>query len=289
MNKEALQENGLPEAALQKKRLQEQQDLQDKLQRIAKMRMFDDTLMSAVFDSRVEETEVLIQIILGRDDIRVISTKTQEEFVNVYGRMVTLDIVARDTDNKLYNIEVQRDKYKAPPQRARFHAAVTDITLLKDRQPFKEMPERYTIFITEEDKFGKGLPMYHVENKIAELDDEPFQDGGYIIYVNGEFRDLSTPVGQLMHDFACVEAGDILNPVLRERVRYLKESKGGTIEMCELVEEYAEKKAKRRVMQVKIENARKLIALNKLTLQEIAESLDIPLTTVEELARGRTA
>lgn len=38
MNKEALQENGLPEAALQKKRLQEQQDLQDKLQRIAKMR-----------------------------------------------------------------------------------------------------------------------------------------------------------------------------------------------------------------------------------------------------------
>ena len=59
--------------------------------------------------------------------------------------------------------------------------------------------------------------------------------------------------------------------------------------MCELVEEYAEKKAKRRVMQVKIENARKLIALNKLTLQEIAESLDIPLTTVEELARGRTA
>ncbi|HBX75363.1 MAG TPA: hypothetical protein DEG55_04405, partial [Acidaminococcaceae bacterium] len=88
MNKEALQENELPEADLQQKRLQEQQDLQDKLQRIAKMRMFDDTLMNAVFDNRVEETEVLIQIILGRDDIRVISTKTQEEFVNVYGRMV---------------------------------------------------------------------------------------------------------------------------------------------------------------------------------------------------------
>ncbi len=178
MNKEALQENELPEADSQQKRLQEQQDLQDKLQRIAKMRMFDDTLMNAVFDRRIAETEVLIQIILGRDDIRVISTKTQEEFVNVYGRMVTLDIVARDTDKKLYNIEVQRDKYKAPPQRGRFHAAVMDITLLKDRQPFKEMSERYTIFITEEDKFGKGLPMYHIENTIAELGDTPFLDGG---------------------------------------------------------------------------------------------------------------
>ena len=84
VNKEVWRENELSEAALQQKMLQEQQDLQDKLQRIAKMRMFDDTLMNAVFDSRIEETQVLIQIILGRDDIRVISTKTQEEFINVY-------------------------------------------------------------------------------------------------------------------------------------------------------------------------------------------------------------
>ncbi len=38
------------------------------------------------------------------------------------------------------------------------------------------------------------------ENTIAELGDTPFQDGGHIIYVNGEFRDLATPVGRLMHD-----------------------------------------------------------------------------------------
>ena len=274
---------------MQQQKLQEQQDLQDKLQRIAKMRMFDDTLMNAVFDSRIAETEVLIQIILGRDDIKVTSTKTQEEFINVYGRMVTLDIVARDADNKLYNIEVQRDKYKAPPQRARFHAAVTDITLLKDRQPFKELPERYTIFITEEDKFGSGFPMYHVENMIAELGDVPFQDGGHIIYVNGEYRDLATPIGRLMHDFACIQAKDILNPVLRERVRYLKESEGGNIEMCELVEEYAEKKAKRREMQVKLELAKNLIDNTNLSLEDIAKNVKLPLPTVEELARGRTA
>ncbi len=66
VNKKALQKNVLSEAAAQQQKLQEQQDLQDKLQRIAKMRMFDDTLMNAVFDSRIAETEVLIQIILGR-------------------------------------------------------------------------------------------------------------------------------------------------------------------------------------------------------------------------------
>ena len=285
MNKKGLQESESQEEALRQQKLLEQQDLQDKLQRIAKMRLFDDTLMNAVFDSRIEETQVLIQIILGRDDIRVISTKTQEEFINVYGRRVTLDIIARDTDNKLYNIEVQRDKYKAPPQRARFHAAVTDITLLKDRQPFKDLPERYTVFITEEDKFDKGLPMYHIENVITELGSAPFQDGGHIIYVNGKYRDLATPIGQLMHDFACTQANDILNPVLRERVRYLKESKGGNAEMCELVEEYAEKKAKRK----KIEIAKNFINNTNLSLEEIAKCVELPLATVKELAHARTA
>ena len=162
---------------------------------------------------------------------------------------------------------------------------MTDITLLKDRQPFKEMPERYTIFITEEDKFGSGLPLYHVENKIAELNDEPFCDGGHIIYVNGGYRDLATPIGQLMHDFACVQAKDILNPVLRERVRYLKESEGGTIEMCELVEEYAEKKA----MRVKLKSAKNLLENTNLSLEEIAKYVELPLATVEELAHGRIA
>jgi len=280
-----LQDRKLQEETLQQQRSQEQEDMQDKLQRIAKMRMFDDTLMNAVFDSRIVETQVLIQIILGRDNIRVISTKTQEEFINVYGRTVTLDIVARDADDKLYNIEVQRDKYKAPPQRARFHAAVADITLLKEKQPFKDMPERYTIFITEEDKFGKGLPMYHIENKITELCDALFQDGGHIIYVNGEYRNLATPIGQLMHDFSCTQASDILNPVLQERVRYLKESKGGNAEMCELVEEYAEKKAKMK----KIEIAKNFINNTNLSLEEIAKCVELPLATVKELSQGRTA
>ena len=135
--------------------------------------------------------------------------------------------------------------------------------------------------------------MYHVENKIAELNDEPFCDGGQIIYVNGGYRNLATPIGQLMHDFACTQAKDILNPVLRERVRYLKESEGGTIEMCELVEEYAEKKAKRyaaeREMQVKLKSAKNLLENTNLSLEEIAKYVELPLAAVEELAHGRPA
>ena len=125
----------------------------------------------------------------------------------------------------------------------------------------------------------------HEENVIKELSHAQFRDGGHIIYVNGEYRDLATPIGRLMHDFACTQAKDILNPVLRERVRYLKESEGGTTEMCDLVEEYAEKK----VIRKQLEIAKDLIETTDLSLEHIARVVKLPLDTVKELARGRTA
>ena len=125
----------------------------------------------------------------------------------------------------------------------------------------------------------------HEENVIKELSHAQFRDGGHIIYVNGEYRDLATQIGRLMHDFACTQAKDILNPVLRERVRYLKESEGGTTEMCDLVEEYAEKKAIRKQLEI----AKDLIETTDLSLEHIARVVKLPLDTVKELARGRTA
>ena len=42
-----------------------------------------------------------------------------------------------------------------------------------------------------------------------------------IVYVNGQFRNTDTPIGKLMHDFFCVDADEILNPLLKDRVKYL--------------------------------------------------------------------
>ncbi len=59
--------------------------------------------------------------------------------------------------------------------------------------------------------------------------------------------------------------------------------------MCELVEEYAEKKAKRRETQVKLRNAKNFIENTNLSLEDIAKCVELPLAAVEELAQGRTA
>ena len=42
-----------------------------------------------------------------------------------------------------------------------------------------------------------------------------------------EYNNTDDHIGRLMHDFSCKEAKDMINPILRERVRVLKETEGG--------------------------------------------------------------
>ncbi len=172
--------------------------------------------MSAAFDGQKNATKFLIDTITGLD-VTVKDTKAQYFVSNTKGHEVRLDIFATDKNGKIYHFEVQRTKEGASEKRARFISALVDSTMLGKGEDYSNLPDRYTIFITESDYFGAGLPLYHIENRIKELD-RPFADGAHVIYANGEFRDLSNPIGALMHDFSCTEPSDMINAVLKERV-----------------------------------------------------------------------
>lgn len=82
-----------------------------------------------------------------------------------------------------------------------------DVENLDAGQEFEELPDTYTIFITEKDFFGEGEPVYQVE-RINLTTGKPFADGEHILYVNGEYRGDSE-IGKLMHDFNCTNADDM--------------------------------------------------------------------------------
>lgn len=65
------------------------------------------------------------------------------------------------------------------------------------------------------------MPKYDIKRTIVQ-NGKDFQDGSYIIYVNGEKRFDDTALSMLMHDFFCKDAKDIKNDVLAERVRHFK-------------------------------------------------------------------
>ncbi|MER2055295.1 MAG: hypothetical protein ABTB30_08430 [Clostridia bacterium] len=85
----------------------------------------------------------------------------------------------------------------------------------------------------------------------------------------------------MMHDFFCVNADEIINPLLKERVKYLKETERGRNQMCAIMEN--------RLNEEKIELAKQAIKRGKLSLEDIAETIGLPLAFVEELARQKTA
>lgn len=148
--------------------------------------LMDDDFMTIIFDRNIEATELILNIILGRNDMEVIEVVAQREYKNPVtgGRLIKLDIYARDSDGKVYDIEVQIEDEGADIHRARFHSSMLDTKMLKQKQKFKEIHDSYVIFITKNDYMKMGLPMYHVERTVQEAG-ALFGDGSHIIYVNG--------------------------------------------------------------------------------------------------------
>lgn len=92
-----------------------------------------------------------------------------------------------------------------------------------------------------------------------------------------------------MHDFRCVSSVDMFYPLLAEQVKHFKETEGGRKIMSKNVEDWAMGIAEKKAFEVRKENARRLIARGKLSLEEIAEDTELPLEVVEELANMQPA
>ena len=247
-------------------------------EKIQQMCLMHDSFMSAVLQHK-ECCEIVINTILGRDDITVIESRSQYTVTNLHGRSVRLDVFAKDSKDKLYNIEIQRDNAGAVPQRARYNSSLIDANILNAGEDFDKLPETYVIFITEKDMYNKGLPLYTIDRVIKETN-ESFNDGSHIIYVNSEIQD-GTKLGKLMADFHCTDPDDMHSKILAERVDYLKNNKEGNTIMCKIVEELVDERM--------IEMALEMIAEGVLTAEQISKYTKLPLDEVKKLIAEHTA
>lgn len=213
---------------------------------VNELTLFDDDLMSRVFDKNIKATELLLCIILGKK-VKVISVTGQNEMKNhqVGGRNITLDVDAMDENGEEIDIEVQGNSEGAHVRRARYHSSMVDSRMLKEGQAFRELKDSYVIFIYKHDKFRKGLPLYHVDRYVGETN-EQFRDGSHIIYVNGNYKG-NDEIGQLMQDFREKNPECMHYTELAESVKHFKEKEGGREEMSEIVERYINERVEERV------------------------------------------
>ena len=203
-------------------------------ERILKMRLLDDALMTAALNNDPEAVQLILRLILEKSDLEVLNVHTQREYKNLYGHSVRLDVEATDSAGRLYNIEIQRDDRGAEPERARHNSALMDAHALQAGQKAHELPETYVIFITEKDFYGAGLPVYHI-NRIVEETGKPFGDRAHIIYANGAYVG-DNDIGRLMADFRTADPNEMHFSALADRVKRLKYSEKGVTKMCQAME-----------------------------------------------------
>lgn len=240
------------------------------------------TLMSDAFMRNVlnvkECAEYVLQVILGKKDLRVTDVIVQQDNKNLHGRSAVLDCVARDGDGRRFNVEVQQENEGASPERARFHSGLLDMNTLDPGKDFTNLPETYVIFITRNDVLGAGLPIYHIERKIEETG-RAFRDRSHIIYVTASIQE-DTELGRLMHDFHCKSADDMYSKVLADRVRALKETPKGVDNMCrELEKIYSDGRAEGRVEGITegiVSSIRNLMETLGFSIEAAMSALKIP-------------
>ena len=244
--------------------------------------LMSDIFMRNVFKKR-ECLEYVLQVIMEKQDLHVIDQIIQKDYKNLQGRSAVMDCVARDSTGKQFDVEIQQDNEGASPKRARYHSGLMDMNTLNPGQDFEKLPESYVIFITRDDILGYGLPIYHIDRQIKELN-EAFQDEAHIIYVNSKKQD-DTQLGRLMHDLHCKKADEMHSPILAKRMYELKETQKGVELMCHEMEkiysEGMESGEKRGELKAKKETALSM-AEEGMNIQKIARLVKVSEKDVQK-------
>ena len=244
---------------------------QEDLIRLRGLRPLDDDFMRCIFRDNIPLAQLVLRIITGKDDLRVTSLETQMDLKRLAGaRSLCLDACADDAEGKKYDIEVQRSNHGAGKHRARYHSSCMDVENLDAGARFEDLPETYTIFITEHDIFKRGAAVYPIE-RVNMVSGELFGDGEHILYVNGAYRG-DDDIGKLMHDFSCWDPDDMQIELLRNTARYYKENEKGVEIMCKAFEEVREEGREEGIV-ISIKN---LMASLKLTAAQAMDTLRIP-------------
>ena len=265
-----------------------EQQYQEDLQRLRGLRPIDDDFMRCLFKDNIPLAEFVLRIITDKPDLIITDCETQKDMKRLAGaRSICLDAYGTDSIGKKYDMEIQREDKGADPHRARFHSSVLDIENLDAGQEFRELPDTYTIFITEKDFYGKGEPIYLIE-RMNITTGKPFADGEHILYVNGEYRGDSD-IGKLMHDFNCTDADDMNFKLMADRTRYLKENPKGVSEMCKVIEDMRKEEREEGIKEGMRTAALRMIADGTLALEKIAEYVGLSLDEVKKLQSGQSA
>jgi hypothetical protein len=252
-----------------------ERERQEDLARLRGLRPIDDDFMRCIFRDNIPLAQMVLRIVTGIPDLEIIRLETQKDMKRLVGaRSICLDAYGCDSSGRKYDLEIQRADHGAGKRRARYHASSMDVENLDAGQDFDELPDTYTIFITEHDVFGKGKALHPVE-RVDMATGELFNDGEHILYVNGEYRD-DPEIGKLMHDFSCWDPDEMSFDLLKSVTKYYKENPEGVKIMCRAFEETRNEAFSKGREQERIDSIRNIMDSMNISADQAMTALKIP-------------
>ena len=228
----------------------------EELQKIVhQLNIIDDTLFQKMAED-IDFCEEMISTIMEQK-IKVKKVVPQNSIKNLQGRSVVLDALCETGDGKEFNVEVQKSDDDDHVKRVRYNTSCVTANITDPGTKFEKVPDVIGIYISKFDMFKANKTVYHIDRIIRETG-EVSDNGLQEIYVNAKVDDGSD-TAELMRIFKEPDAYNFEKfPKVSKRKKQFKEDEGGDKTMCDLVEDYANKKAEAKAREDAKDNALRL-------------------------------
>lgn len=142
-----------------------------------------------LFDETMEDPEThrdALSILLGKDISLLDINETEKEGrLSPLIRSTRMDVYAMDTEQVVYNTEMQDKRKSDLSKRSRYYQAIIDTGLLEPGIPnYNLLNDSYIIMITPFDLFGHGKYKYTFEPVCKEVPGLKLKDGATRIFFN---------------------------------------------------------------------------------------------------------
>lgn len=206
-----------------------------------------------LFNETVEDMTVyndMVEILMGEEIAMVQPPETEKELrVSPQLREVRLDVVGKDENGAIYQVEMQKKNTYSLPKRSRFYQAQIDVSLMKPGSTsFHKLNDVTTILVAPFDIFGYRLYRYTFEEYCKEVPGLSLKDGARRIFINTmgenreefskEFLDFMEYINVSTDEVAAQSKSEKIQRI-HERVRWIKASEKIGVKLMQRWEELA--------------------------------------------------
>ena len=270
---------------------------EDDLQTIREYRLIDDTFARSAFKGKPELAEFVLRIITRIADLEIEPSSYETQFDSqrlVRSRSLFFDLHGSDTAGRQYDVEME--KWDASPERSEVHMGAMIAEHLFEGGGFSDLCETYVIFMCEYDAVGNGraVNQFSYRNDDLFLENEEIEKqitpnaslGGrtHILFVNGNYKDETSEIGKLVHDFKCSDPNDMYFSNLADRVRFVKGDQKEVEKMCKVLEDIRKDDQARYEMRMRVLHTRSLMESLGVTVEKAMELIQIPQNMQSDVA-----